>query len=315
MEAIKVMLAFCLGLILTVKGGDLFIESAVWVAERTGISSAIIGGTIVSVATTLPEFFVSTIASNEGFSEIAVGNAIGSYICNIAFILGLCSILKPIQIRSPFFGIKGIMMILYLVFFFFLSREGLITYNEGYLLIGLVILFIIINALEHKRFDKTNSSLQLKAVKKKEIFMHLFSFILGGFFVIYGAHILVNSGVKIANYLRIPKQVISLTFLAIGTSLPELVTSLMATFKGQHNISVGNIVGANILNVSVIMGASALVGQKGLNISKQTLYLDIPMAMLVAIIFVVVGIFRGKICRATGFFLLLSYIIYLLILF
>lgn len=306
---------FFIGLILTVKGGDLFVESAIWVAERTGISSAIIGGTIVSIATTLPEFFVSTVASNEGFSEMAVGNAIGSYICNIAFIMGLCSMIKPIKIKSYFFGIKGIMMISYLLFFYILSREGLITYKEGYLLIGLVIFFIIINIYEHKKLDKGNNRSNKKTMKKKDIFINIFKFILGGFLIIYGAHILVDSGVKIANFLRIPKQVISLTLLAIGTSLPELVTSLMAIFKDQQNISLGNILGANILNVSVIIGASALVSDQGLIISRQTLFLDIPMAMLVAFVFVITGIFQGKIGRFTGLILLSSYIIYLLILF
>ncbi|MCF6464447.1 calcium/sodium antiporter [Clostridium sp. Cult2] len=315
MDIIWVLLIFFIGLILIVKGGDLFVESSIWVAERTGISSAIIGATIVSIATTLPEFFVSTVASNEGFSEMAVGNAIGSYICNIAFIMGLCSLIKPIKVKSSFFGIKGIMMISYLLIFFILSKEGLITYNEGYLLIGLVVFFVIINILEHKKTDKGNKRIKRVSIKKKDIIINLLKFIIGGFFIVFGAHILVASGVKIANFLRIPKQVISLTLLAIGTSLPELVTSLMAIFKDQENISLGNILGANILNVSVIIGASALVSDQELIISRQTLFLDIPMAMLVAFVFVITGIFQGKIGRFTGLILLSSYILYLLILF
>lgn len=315
MDIIWVLLIFIIGLILIVKGGDLFVESSIWVAERTGISSAIIGATIVSIATTLPEFFVSTVASNEGFSEMAVGNAIGSYICNIAFIMGLCSLIKPIKVKSSFFGIKGIMMISYLLIFFILSKEGLITYNEGYLLIGLVVFFVIINILEHKKTDKGNKRIKRVSIKKKDIIINLLKFIIGGFFIVFGAHILVASGVKIANFLRIPKQVISLTLLAIGTSLPELVTSLMAIFKDQENISLGNILGANILNVSVIIGASALVSDQELIISRQTLFLDIPMAMLVAFVFVTTGIFQGKIGRFTGLILLSSYILYLLILF
>src|SRR5690554_2337136 len=129
MEIIWVLIIFFLGLILIIKGGDIFVESAIWIAERTGISSGIIAATIISIATTLPEFFVSTVASNEGFSEMAVGNAIGSYICNIAFIMGLSSLIKPIKVKSNFFGIKGIMMILYLLIFFILSKGGIITYK------------------------------------------------------------------------------------------------------------------------------------------------------------------------------------------
>ena len=98
-----VIIIFIIGIIMTIKGGDLFVDAAIWASERTGVSSGIIGATIVSVATTLPEFFVSTVASNEGFSEMAVGNALGSYICNIAFIIGICSLIKPIKIKSNFY--------------------------------------------------------------------------------------------------------------------------------------------------------------------------------------------------------------------
>lgn len=315
MDILWVSIIFTIGLILTVKGGDLFVEAAIWIAERTGISSGIIGATIISVATTLPEFFVSTVASNEGFSEMAVGNAIGSYICNIAFIMGLCSLIKPIKVESSFFGVKGIMMISYLCIFFILSKEGVITYREGYILIGLAVFFIIINIFEYKKTNGKYKRRRKGSIRKKDMFRNLFKFLLGGLFIVYGAHILVDSGVKIANFLRIPKQVVSLTLLAIGTSLPELVTSLMAILKEQENISLGNILGANILNVSIIIGASALVSQQGLIISRQTLFLDIPVAMLVALIFIVAGIYKEKIGRMTGLILLSAYIVYILILF
>ena len=315
MEFGLVIVFFIIGLIMTVKGGDVFVDAAVWMAERTGISSAIIGATIISIATTLPEFFVSTVASNEGFSEMAVGNALGSYICNIAFIMGICSLIKPIKIKTKFFGIKGVMMIAYLCIFFILSKGGIITYKEGNWLLGLVILYIIINIIEHKKEDKGNKKTKRKDIRKKDIIINIFKFILGGFLIVYGAHLLVSTGVKIANYLRIPKQVISLTLLAIGTSLPELVTALTAILKDQQNISLGNIIGANILNISVIMGASALVSDQGLIISRQTLILDLPMALLVSLVFIVSGICKERVGRLTGLILLSSYIIYLLILF
>ncbi len=315
MEIIWVLIIFFLGLILIIKGGDIFVESAIWIAERTGISSGIIAATIISIATTLPEFFVSTVASNEGFSEMAVGNAIGSYICNIAFIMGLSSLIKPIKVKSNFFGIKGIMMILYLLIFFILSKGGIITYKEGYFLIGLITFFIMINILEHKKIDNKNKKIRKIPTRKKDVLVNLIKFIFGGLLIVFGAHILVDSGVKIANFLRIPKQIVSLTLLAVGTSLPELVTSLFAIFKEQQNISLGNILGSNILNVSIIIGASTLVSEQGLIITRQTMLLDIPMALFVALIFVISGIYREEIGRLTGFILLSSYIIYLLILF
>jgi len=310
-----VILFFAIGLIMTVKGGDLFVDAAIWIAEKTGISSGIIGATIVSMATTLPEFFVSTVASNEGFSEMAIGNAIGSYICNIAFIIGICSLIRPIKIKDKFFGIKGIMMIGYLCIFFLFSKDGFITFKEGYLLVLLQIFFVFLNILEHRRESTYRSKNKGKYICKKDLIKNGVKFIVGILLIIYGAHILVDSGVEIAKALRIPKQVVSLTLLAIGTSIPEFVTSIVAILKGQQNISLGNILGANIINISIVVGISTLVSDKGLIVTGHTLFTDIPMAMLVSFLFVLVGLLNKKIGRLTGLILLGAYITYLFILF
>ncbi len=315
MEISLVILFFAIGLIMTVKGGDLFVDAAIWIAEKTGISSGIIGATIVSMATTLPEFFVSTVASNEGFSEMAIGNAIGSYICNIAFIIGICSLIRPIKIKDKFFGIKGIMMIGYLCIFFLFSKDGFITFKEGYLLVLLQIFFVFLNILEHRRESTYRSKNKGKYICKKDLIKNGVKFIVGILLIIYGAHILVDSGVEIAKALRIPKQVVSLTLLAIGTSIPEFVTSIVAILKGQQNISLGNILGANIINISIVVGISTLVSDKGLIVTGHTLFTDIPMAMLVSFLFVLVGLLNKKIGRLTGLILLGAYITYLFILF
>lgn len=315
MEISLVILFFAIGLIMTVKGGDLFVDAAIWIAEKTGISSGIIGATIVSMATTLPEFFVSTVASNEGFSEMAIGNAIGSYICNIAFIIGICSLIRPIKIKDKFFGIKGTMMIGYLCIFFLFSKDGFITFKEGYLLVLLQIFFVFLNILEHRRESTYRSKNKGKYICKKDLIKNGVKFIVGILLIIYGAHILVDSGVEIAKALRIPKQVVSLTLLAIGTSIPEFVTSIVAILKGQQNISLGNILGANIINISIVVGISTLVSDKGLIVTGHTLFTDIPMAMLVSFLFVLVGLLNKKIGRLTGLILLGAYITYLFILF
>ncbi|NLV77381.1 MAG: calcium/sodium antiporter [Tissierellia bacterium] len=315
MEISLVILFFAIGLIMTVKGGDLFVDAAIWIAEKTGISSGIIGATIVSMATTLPELFVSTVASNEGFSEMAIGNAIGSYICNIAFIIGICSLIRPIKIKDKFFGIKGTMMIGYLCIFFLFSKDGFITFKEGYLLVLLQIFFVFLNILEHRRESTYRSKNKGKYICKKDLIKNGVKFIVGILLIIYGAHILVDSGVEIAKALRIPKQVVSLTLLAIGTSIPEFVTSIVAILKGQQNISLGNILGANIINISIVVGISTLVSDKGLIVTGHTLFTDIPMAMLVSFLFVLVGLLNKKIGRLTGLILLGAYITYLFILF
>ncbi len=309
------LLLFIIGLIMIVKGGDWFLDATIWIAERTGISFGIIGATIVSVATTLPELFVSTLSSKEGFTDMAVGNALGSYICNIAFIIGICSLLKPMKIKDYFFGIKGAMMFGYLGVFYYFALDGIVSHGEGKMLSLLILLFIFINIFDHKNGNGREKKVHKRPIKKEEVFTNIGKFILGAILIIFGAHRLVDTGVEIANFLRVPKQVVSLTLLAVGTSLPEFVTALAATIKGKQSISLGNIVGANIFNMTIVMGISTLASSEGLMISKQTLTLDVPMATIVALIFILVGIFHERIGRITGLLLLFLYGGYLYILF
>lgn len=309
------LLVFSIGLVMIVKGGDWFLDSTIWIAEKTGVSFGIIGATLVSLATTLPEFFVSTIASKEGFSDIAIGNSLGSYICNIAFIVGVCSLIKPIKIKDKIFGFKGVMMLGYLCIFYIFASDGLISQGEGKILVSLIFIFILTNIFEHRKDRNKGKKTNTSPNKKGEVTMISLKFIIGAFLIVYGADLLVDTGVEIANILKIPKQVISLTLLAVGTSLPELVTALTSIVKGHQNISVGNILGANIINISIVIGASALVSQEGLLISRQTLILDIPMASIVSLIFIITGIYTEKINRFVGVVLLSMYGGYLYILF
>ncbi|HHV25592.1 calcium/sodium antiporter [Anaerosalibacter bizertensis] len=316
MDTVIVFVIFFIGLLTIVKGGDLFVDAAIWMAKKTGIPSMVIGATIVSIATTLPEFFVSTVASNEGHSDIAIGNVIGSIICNIAFVIGLCSCIKPIKIKKGLFNVKGFMMIGYLIIFYIFARNGIVTFKEGFILLALFLFFIIINILEFRVRGENTEKIKKESVhSKKDIILNIVKFILGAWFIVIGAHMLVDSGVKIARIFKIPQQVVSLTLLAVGTSLPELVTSVAAVIKDEENISVGNIIGANILNLTIVLGSSALVSDNGLFISDQTLYLDIPIALLVMTIFVFSGAIKKEIDRKSGLLFLTIYIIYLIILF
>lgn len=309
------LLVFSIGLVMIVKGGDWFLDATIWIAEKTGVSFGIIGATLVSLATTLPELFVSTIASKEGFSDMAIGNSLGSYICNIAFIVGVCSLIRPIKIKDKIFGFKGAMMLGYLCIFYIFASDGLISHIEGRILMLSISIFILTNIFEHRKDNRKNKIIKNIPNQKGEGILIFLKFTVGAFLIVYGADLLVDTGVEIANILKIPKQVISLTLLAVGTSLPELVTALTSIVKGHQNISVGNILGANIMNISMVIGASALVSQEGLLISRQTLILDIPMAVIVSLLFIVAGIYKEKINRFVGVGLLSMYGVYLYILF
>lgn len=309
-----IFLVFLIGLIMVVKGGDLFLDATIYIARITGVSFGIIGATLVSIATTLPEFCVSVSSSYEGFSDMAIGNALGSYICNIALVIGIIAIIKPIEVNSDFFPIKGAMMFSYLGIFYFFAVDGTVTKFEGKILMSLVLLFILVNLIDHKE-NKIKNKPRRHKVNKKSLILNTVKFVVGGILIILGADVLIDTGIEIANHFRISKQIISLTLLALGTSLPELVTAISATVKNKQGISVGNILGANILNITMVMGTSALISTDGLIVSSQTLNLDIPMATMISLIFIISGILFKKIGRVSGAILLIVYGVYMNILF
>lgn len=309
-----IYILFIMGLIMILKGGNWFVDSAIWLGEITGASMGLIGATLISLATTLPEFFVSTLASHDGLSDMAIGNSLGSIICNIAVIISVCIIFKPIKIEDSKFDDKAFMMIAFMGLFYFFASDGLVTKIEGLILVSLTIPFILLNFYRPKKNKKPGKKIVFKDIKE-DLTINIFKFLVGGFLIIYGADILVNTGVWIANIFRIPKKVISLTLLAFGTSLPELTASLVATFKNKPDISVGNILGANILNITLVLGVSALVHPTGLVVLASSLKTDIPVALLLMALFILPGIVKKKIGRLTGGVLFSIYLIYIINLF
>lgn len=325
MEIIVVFLIFILSLVITIKGGDWFVDSATLVAKITGIPNILIGATIVSVATTLPELLVSTIATYNEYYDIAVGNVVGSVICNIGLILGLVALLSPIKIERKSFLIKGSFMLVSCLVLIILLRDTIITGREGNFLLFLFFLYILLNIAELK-FKPGNNPLDydLKEKGKNQIVKIMVQFILGAIFIILGAKLMVDSGVKIARFLRVPDQFVSLTLIALGTSLPELITAISSVLKGQAEIAVGNILGANILDILIVLGICSKIGEKGVVISyqnimfgakiyniPQSLYLDIPIALFIMLTLVIGGAASKKIGRVLGASLLLIYIVYL----
>lgn len=328
MNTFIVFFMFAVSLVVIIKGGDWFVESAVWVAKATGIPNVLIGATIVSVATTLPELLVSSIATYNEYYDIAIGNVVGSTICNIGFILGLVAVLAPIKIERKGFFIKGSFMLFSAIVLLFLLKDTIITRKEGSILLILFAIYVIFNIIELK-IESKNQSITNEATitKKDEAFKIIIKFIGGAILIVIGAKILVESGSEIARFLKIPEQVISLTLIAIGTSLPELITAISSMLKGEQGISIGNILGANILNMLMVLGVSSKIGSKGIVTSyqnimlgtkiyniPQTLYLDMPMSLLVMLILIVGGLFSKKIGRVLGVSLVASYIMYLTVL-
>ena len=319
---------FTVSLLIIIKGGDWFVDSATAVAQITGIPNILIGATIVSVATTLPELLVSSIAAYNQYYDIAVGNVVGSVICNIGLILGLVAILSPAKIDKRSFFLKGVFMLLSCIVLFVLLQDTIITRKEGSLLLFLFGIYIFLNIIELKFKPQTNSkNHEFKKCGGEGTSKIAIKFIVGAILIVVGAKLMVESGVKIAGFLKVPEQFISLTLIALGTSLPELITAISSLLKGQQGLSIGNILGANILDMLMVLGVSSKIGEKGIIISyqnimfgariyniPQTLYLDLPVALFLISVLVIGGMTFKKIGRPLGVSLLFIYIIYLTVL-
>ncbi len=308
MFSLNTILFFILGLLLIVKGADIFVESAVWIAEIVGIPSAIMGATFVSFATTLPELVVSSVASMQGYSGMAIGNPVGSVICNIGLILGICILIKPYHIDKKVFLSKGLIMLGSGVLVFILLKDNTIDHKEGIVLLGLLPIYIILNYMEsHSKKEPTY-------IKEPNgnLIIHIIKFLITAAAILYGAQLVVNNGILLAQFLGIPERVISLTAIAFGTSLPELITSLTASIKGYHGLSIGNIIGANTLDMLFVIGVSAVINPG--NVAPHVRIFDMPYALFTMLILVLSGLLDSKIERWQGGFFLIVYAIYMAVL-
>ena len=304
------LVLFVVGLLLVLKGGDLFVDSSITIASRLKIPRMIIGGTIVSLATTAPELVVSTTASYMGDAGIALGNAVGSAIANIGLIVGVSAILAPIAINVADFRRRSLWMLLSAVLVVIFSWDFDLGRGSGIILFALAILYLSLNCLravlERKKegAPPESESPEDNIPLKKAIIM----FLLGAVLVIVGSKLLVNSGIAIAEALKIPSLIIGLTAIAVGTSLPELVTAITAAKKNVADLSIGNIVGANVLNLAFITGASAII--RPLTIDLFTRYYAFMWLFIMIFAMMIIFWKTGKMGKTAGIVLLSLYVLY-----
>lgn len=318
-ETVWVVFLFALGLGAIIKGGDLFVDAAAWIAKISGIPQFVVGATIVSIATTLPELMVSSIASAQGNNQMAVGNAVGSVTANTGLIMALGIIFLPHSVNLKRFAPKAVILIasVFLLGIFSLTGKLNIIGTAGMLIIFAI--FIIQNLHDAKEsFSQGQISAKemRSAFTGRDVLRHLIFFFLGTAGIVIGSHLLVENGTLLADRVfRIDRRIISLTAVAIGTSLPELVTTAAAIAKKQGSLSVGNIIGANIIDLTLIMPVCSLICGGSLSISKSTLLIDLPF-LAVIILAVFIPVFKTKrFSRSQGFLALAMYGIYMMFLF
>ena len=291
------------GLAFLITGGDLLVRSAVFFAEKFGVSSFLIGVTVVSFGTSAPELMVSIQAAMDQAADIAIGNVLGSNIANIALVLGISAIIRPLNFSTNTYKLSWWFMLISSLLFILFLLDNVITKMEGLLFVVGLLCFIILSI-------KRNIPNEESVTSNIKIQTGILFFVLGAIGLYFGSELFVESAVSIALFFNIPKFVIGITVVALGTSLPELVTSIVALMKGQNNISLGNLIGSNVFNVFAVLGITSLIQE--LNTKSILLFLDFGVMLAVILIFGYQLFIRKKISRVAGFVLLFGYISYIL---
>ncbi len=300
---------FSVGLLIITKGADWFTDGAVGVAEITGIPKVIVGATLVSLATTAPEFCVSVIAAWLEHPATSVGNAIGSIICNIGLILSVAFLIEPVSLAKEDVLRKGLFMLGLGVLILLLSWDGKIDRVEGVALFALVPVFLWFSM---KRGTWTDFDFGSAMMDREKQHIGL-RFIAGSIAVVLGSVLLVQNAVHLARAMGVPELVIGLTLVAIGTSLPELITAVSASLQGHGDMAVGNVMGANVLNIAWVLGGASLITPLG--IERQSFVLDFPFMLLLMLMFLLLALWKRGMGRRAGFVLLAGYGCYLTLMF
>ena len=305
------VLLFIIGLLFLIKGGDWFVDGASALARRFRLPELLIGATVVSIGTTLPEVMVSTMSALSGHGEIAYGNAIGSVICNAALIAAITIAVRPGKVDSKtlktpvafFFAAAAVYCIAAYVF-------GRFTRIMGLIMLAMFVAYMIANVMQMKNAPtETNED----AEEKMSLVKTLLLLVLGAALIAVGANLLVDNGTLIAQAIGVPESVIALTFVALGTSLPELVTAITSLVKGHSDLSLGNVVGANVFNLVLVSGVSVTLAPFTIPQSStlfginSSLVLDLPVMLAVMLILTVPAFVKEKLNRAQGIVLLAVY--------
>lgn len=301
MEILFEICLMAVGFTLLIKGADLFVDGASGIAARLGIPQLVIGLTIVAMGTSAPEAAVSISAALKGNAEITIGNIVGSNILNILIILGITSVIISVKVAASTIKYElPFMIAITAVQLLFGYTGGNITFSEGILLWVLFILYLTYLFVMAKRNkDETDDKQEEKPLWKLIIFI-----LLGLFMIVFGSDISVDGASAIAKAVGISERFIGLTIVALGTSLPELVTSIAAARKGKADIAIGNIVGSNIFNILFVVGTTSLITPV---VFASNFIIDTAIAIAAGIL-LLVGVLRKKeLSRATGIIMLVCY--------
>jgi cation:H+ antiporter len=314
---ITLLLFFLLGLLTLIAGAELLVRGASRLAAAAGISPLIIGLTIVALGTASPEIAVSLQAAANGQGDLTFGNVLGSNIFNILIILGLTALVTPVVIAEQLIRKDAPILFGISILTYILAFDRHLSWLDGFILILGMIIYVVF-ALRQSRRESAQVEKEYAAEfgpkepsTKKNTATNIVFVMAGLGLLVAGSNWLVNSAVEIAKFLGISELVIGLTIVAIGTSLPEVATSVIAALKGESDIAVGNAVGSNIFNLLGVLGVGALAGSGGIPVADRVLAFDLPVMLFVALVTLPVFYIDNRISRLEGGLLLAYYALYL----
>ena len=315
---ITTILLFILGLAFLIKGGDMFVDSAVSIAKRFNLPELLIGATIVSIGTTLPEVMVSATGALQGNGAMAYGNAIGSIICNTSLISAITIAVSPSFVKRKDLVLPTIFFIISSIIYIFISyTTGFFSRTTGIILLSLFIIYIslqIRNALKDNDSNQQSNNTTNTPLRRPIILL-----IIGATIIAIGAKLLVDNGIKLAEIIGVPDSVIGLTFVALGTSLPELITAIQSLIKGHGLLSLGNIIGANLFNLILVSGIAITLNPFAIPSTKMlfgynaSLILDIPVMVSIMSLLLIPAFIKEKLYRWQGILLLCIYALFIVV--
>ena len=303
------------GFVLLIKGADLFVEGSSSVAKIFKVPTVIIGLTIVAMGTSAPETSVSISAALQGANEIAVSNVVGSNFFNLLVVVGVCALLQPINITKslikrdyPYSIFATVLILAFLVIGLFVSGQPQLTRIDGIILLAAFVFYLVILIRFTLISIATGHKVDVEEVKTRSFPVSIIFIVIGLAGVIYGGDFVVNSATAIATTFGMSNTLIGLTIVAIGTSLPELVTSIVAAKKGEADLALGNVIGSNIFNLLLVLGISSTVHTIKVEFDSiiDTLLLLIVNVVVLAIVLKK----KSSIGKGVGVFMILMYVVY-----
>ena len=312
---IKEILLIVLGFVLLIKGADFLVDGASSVAKKFHIPEIVIGLTIVSIGTSMPELFVSTTSALQGSADMSIGNIIGSNICNLLLILGLSAVISPVKFQKSTRNIEIPMCFAITLIFMILANVGnVISFADSIILLVLFVGFLGYTLYVAKKGQAEAAEEEKEEQKNDSMLKNIFLIAIGIVGLKLGGDFTVNNAVVIAQTLGISEKVIGLTILAIGTSLPELVTSVVAAVKGNDDIAIGNIIGSNIFNMLMIIGVTAFITPLAYNVTYNVQLIILLFALILLEVFAFTKP-KDNMTRSNGIVYVALYAVYMIMLF